>query len=402
MKIITITPEFPPVWGGVGTYSYQLTRELSNNRDIEKIYVVTPNRGITKYAELGDNVEIVHTNPPTKDQVLYYTHFQLEAFNKLCTILEKDKIDIIHFHAHLPDLIAGLLKKNKNIPIVTTVHILNKDNIYTIMDSQGSVRDISENVTLVMSPAILTLENMYFKKRLAYYITVSKWMKKKLATNYSVPDRNIMVTYNGVDYNVFKPRPKQQAMRILQKDQLSWLIEEDKTNVLFLSRLVGRKGIFTFLSVIDKIVKSYDVEFIFAGSGGKGIVELINSHKNTRYLGYVPENIKPYIYNLADIFVLPSFYENFPISVLEAMASETAVVATNVGGIPEMITSGYNGILVPPKDVDSLANALIMLIENDYLRKKMGRNARKTVLRKFTWKKTAELTKEYYEEILEG
>jgi len=397
MKIVSISPEFPPVWGGLGTYAYYLTRELSKRKNIEKIYVITPNRGITRYTELGSNVEIVYTNPPTKDQVLYYSRFQIEAFNKVRAILERDKVDIIHFHTHLPDLLVKLLKKN--IPILTTIHILNKDNIHAIF--QSPVHDTSEKITLAISPFIYALESTYFKMRLVpYYVTVSNWMKKELIANYSVPNSHIAVTYNGVDYNIFKPRSKSQAIEHLQK-KLRTIdnINEDTINVLFFSRLVGRKGIFTLLLAIEKLTKLYDINFLFAGSGGHSIVNLINSCRNTQYLGYIPEDVKPYIYNIADIFILPSFYENFPISVLEAMASQTAVVATNVGGISEIVEHMKNGILIKPKDSGSIVQALSQIIEEYSFRKKISKSGRKTVIKKFTWKKTAEETLQYYKKI---
>ena len=80
----------------------------------------------------------------------------------------------------------------------------------------------------------------------------------------------------------------------------------------------------------------------------------------------------PLVYNIADIFVLPSYYEGLPTVVLEAMASQLPIVASNVGGVPYIINKYKCGILVSPGDVKGLANALIELIENRKLRKEMA------------------------------
>jgi glycosyltransferase involved in cell wall biosynthesis len=97
-----------------------------------------------------------------------------------------------------------------------------------------------------------------------------------------------------------------------------------------------------------------------------------------RFHGARPHDEIPRWLQAADVFLLPSFREGLPISLLEAMACETAVIATSVGGIPEIVRSGENGRLVPPGDADALASALRELLLDASLRVRLGRAARRT------------------------
>ena len=126
------------------------------------------------------------------------------------------------------------------------------------------------------------------------------------------------------------------------------------------------------------------------------------SDKNYRFLGYLPtrEDMVS-AYNLSDVYVAPTLYENLPIRVLEAMSCERAVLATDVCAIPEAITHGVNGYLIPPADSDAISTALIELLSDSSLRRRLGKNARKTVLDRYNWEDIAKKTVTCYEQILE-
>ena len=104
----------------------------------------------------------------------------------------------------------------------------------------------------------------------------------------------------------------------------------------------------------------------------------------------------------SDIFVLPSLYENFPLSLLEAMASECSVVASDVGGIPEVIADGINGILVSPTDQEELAEKIKMLADDKDYARSIAKRGRQTVVEKFSWDQTASDTYSYIEKVRSG
>lgn len=162
--------------------------------------------------------------------------------------------------------------------------------------------------------------------------------------------------------------------------------EQGKPKVLFLGALGKRKGVYDLLDALDKYKKQYG-NGILLNIGGNGEVEKIKTIIRDKHLedvvefkGWVSGDDKIRLLNSADIFILPSYNEGLPISVLEAMGYGIPVIATPVGGIPEVITDGENGFLVSPGDVDGIVNALSSLVKDPSLRKVMGENARRAVL----------------------
>jgi len=403
MKIVLLAPEFLPVWGGVGTYVVELIRNFP--RDVE-VHVMTPFRKGIGGSELSsadydfgemfhDNVH-VHFVSTASDTFWYNAKFQLGVARELKRLVKRETPDLVHSNAaHMPDLLVD--PRGLGVPIVTTIHTTLEGQLASVKDAPLSDLEFSEKMTRLMAPILLALEGHYYRHR-HHFITVSHIGKKTVSREKRIPAERIRVIYNGVDASRFSPSNRKMAEALLPD-----VSDVDAVKVLYLSRLIGKKGIYVLLRAIPRVLKRVDAHFIFAGPGLKPDFEGHGIPRGSySYLGYISEEQKRALHALADVFVLPSFYENFPISILEAMASGTPPVSTPVGGIPEMITPGYNGVLVPQRDAASLADALVRLIESDTLRRKMGRNARDTVLEKFTWRKTADSTLEYYREILEG
>jgi glycosyltransferase involved in cell wall biosynthesis len=155
--------------------------------------------------------------------------------------------------------------------------------------------------------------------------------------------------------------------------------------LLFLGRLGQRKGIHVLLAAMCRLKSSFpQVELLCGGDGDLEAIgaelsklELTNSVK---LLGWVTEEDRNRLLESCEIFVLPSYDEGVPMSILEAMSAGLPIVSTPVGGIPEVVRQGVDGLLVPPGDSNALANALAQLLHEPELRKRMGRNARSRFL----------------------
>ena len=404
MNVLMLAPEFLPIWGGVGTYIVEIARNMPRN---VQIHILTPKRTSFNSQKLlskpsndeqskmfPENV-VIHYIGSANDTFYYNFKFQLNCFRCEPSIVNKYNIDVIHSQSAMPDLFLPLRKLN--IPIITTIHSTIKDQIMAVKSSGTSFfqLEFSEKMTLILGPVLKFLEAWYYNGN-RYYITVSKWMKDRIIQeNKKLTPNRVKVIYNGVDTNAFHPSKRKYAKKYFPE-----LADIDLPKVLYLSRFVELKGIRFLLKAIPQILEKTDVHFIFAGAGKNITLDI--SKENYTFLGYIPHEITPYVYSLSDIFVLPSLYENFPLSVLEAMSSGLAVIATNVGGIPEMITHNENGILIPPRSSKDIARSVVNLVEDDQLRKELGVNARKTVEKKFSWKIAALRTKEYYERVLEN
>lgn len=160
------------------------------------------------------------------------------------------------------------------------------------------------------------------------------------------------------------------------------------TGWIQVSRFSEEKGHLYFVEAAAKLVKSYEnVEFIYVGDGPlRYIIEQkakecgVDSY--SQFLGF-RSDVGELLQTL-DVLVLSSLWEGLPISLLEAQYFGVASVVTNVGGIAEIISNGYNGLLVPPRDADALASAVINLLKNDVIRDKMGQYAKRLFAEKFS------------------
>jgi glycosyltransferase involved in cell wall biosynthesis len=186
------------------------------------------------------------------------------------------------------------------------------------------------------------------------------------------------------------------------------LPQQERRDILFLGYINPAKGIFELLQAVKLLRKlGHDNRVLLVGSeqipgsvdrvrhfiSGEGIKGVELGGEAT------PEEVAGYCRSSA-IFVLPSYSEGLPISMLEAMASGLPVVASRVGGIPEIVTEEENGLLVAPRDVEGLARALIRLLEDPGLCLRMGHNNRKKVRNTFSADHTAEKIVEIYNKIL--
>jgi len=125
-------------------------------------------------------------------------------------------------------------------------------------------------------------------------------------------------------------------------------------------------------------------------------------HDSLIMLGHVSHEKMPHVYSISDVVVLPSLREGTPLVLLEAMACGKPVVATRVGGIPEIVKHGENGLLVRPKDIEGLSKAILTLLEDPDLREEMGKKARRRAVKEFDWDIKADEVIRVYKEVLQG
>jgi 1,2-diacylglycerol 3-alpha-glucosyltransferase len=120
------------------------------------------------------------------------------------------------------------------------------------------------------------------------------------------------------------------------------------------------------------------------------------------FAGSVSDEELPYYYAACDIYATATLWEGFDLPIVEAQSCEKPVVAFNIGPHPEIIENGTTGFIVPPTNVNALAEAIIKLLKDDKLRQEMGENAYKTVKEKFSWDKIAQRTLQVYEEAIDA
>jgi glycosyltransferase involved in cell wall biosynthesis len=182
-------------------------------------------------------------------------------------------------------------------------------------------------------------------------------------------------------------------------------LEKERIRLLYTGRLDQRKGILILLKAFRIIVQKHnDVELLIGGDGPER--QRLESYvinngmtNNVRFLGRAPYEKVPEVFNRSSIFVFPTLYEPFGLVAAEALATELPVIASRIGAIPEIVDESC-GILVPPNDPEALASAIEVLIDDEPLRRSMGKNGRKKVKEKFSWERMAKEVILSYEGIL--
>jgi glycosyltransferase involved in cell wall biosynthesis len=400
-----LAPEFFPVWGGVGSYIVELIKNLP--RDVN-IHVLTLKRDIpgmstnsakdTISSVIGRPIEI-HYLSASRETFFYNLPFQIACFAKIPSLNKKYNFDIIHSHlCHMPDVFLRLFNKIP-VPSVLTLHgtiQMLRDHALIARSFFGRLES-GEDSMLRFYPVIRLLQQKYVK-HVSRFIAVSNATKKLAMEHLRVKEEQINVVYNGVDTNIFSP-PTTTAKDVETK--------YSRPTVLYVGRMVSKKGIHTLINAMPEVLRVFpETRFLFVGGGNIPLYKAITRKmgilkKNFSFVGHVGYLDRPNIIREATVFVNPSFFENCSLSILEAMSCGNAVVASNVGGNPEIIKTGKNGLLVPPLDHARLAGSIISLLRDENLCRKLGSEARLTVERSFSSTTFADQTYRVYKQTLE-
>ncbi|MBI4722301.1 MAG: glycosyltransferase family 4 protein [Candidatus Stahlbacteria bacterium] len=293
--------------------------------------------------------------------------------------------DILHINTAVVEdgqtiIIAGRLARVKNL--INTFHT-GQFIPYTIKGVR--IRLIDSFRKIVVRKVISFIKAI---------IAVSFSTAYEINQKYGVPKEKFKIIYNGIEVSKFNLGYDKQSFR----NKVG--LDENGFLVTCVSNLHLHKGLNYLLAAIPDVLKEFsDVHFLFVGDGEQRVKLLEQSRslgidKNVVFIG--KSNNVPSILGASDIFVLPSLWEGFPLVILEAMAAGLPIVATRVGGIPEMITSGEEGFLVDPCNSNALFSAIKKILNDSELAKKMGIQA-KLRARNFSVNHMVEKTCELYE-----
>lgn len=396
MKVCFLAPELLPNRGGVGSYSIGLIRELSRRVDV---VVVSPRRfeGTETYG--ADEIEAYFDHKvqarvisESRDAFVYNARFQVALLRQFPALERAERFDLVHAqHAHMPDLLSGAL--NHEPPTVRTVHSTIAGQLEGIRMAirQGGGLDTGDQWQVALAPLLAFSERSVLGRRRDQYIAVSGWTREQLL-ELGIATGRIRVAHCGVDPAVFRPD-------LREPDLLTG--PGARHVVLFPSRLTLIRGAAVLAQAIPTILAAVpDTVFVITGrkmDDFERILPLPAAFQDrVRFLGHQPYDRLPVIYASSDVVVVPTFYDNFPIRVLEALSSGVPVVASPVGGIPEVVIHEQTGLLSPTGSAPALAEGVIRLLRDRDLRDRLGRQGRALVTDQFTWHHAAEHTLEAY------
>jgi len=345
MKIGHFSETYVPTPDGVATYIHTLKNSMKKYE--QDIYVFTAAPSQEK------NVFSAKSIP-----LNFYQQYRTPIF-PFFSILKKmkeTKFDLVHIYTpFMMGSIGYMLGRKFGLPVIATFHT-------DFINMQHSVKLPFKNFLFKLAWKY----NLWLYKKCDLVITPTKIIEDKLKKEGI---KNTKVVWHGIDpTNIRNANPEYAK----QKLKLS-----DEKIVLFVGRLTKDKGIYTLLSIAEKL-KSHNMIIIFAGTGPEeaNLKEKAKKFDNVKVLGYVEEELKNSLYKLAFVFVLPSKAETFGYVLFEGMEADTPVIGAASGGILELIKDGENGFLIPFDDSKKLLEKILLLKENPELYKNIVSNGK--------------------------
>ena len=399
MKVCLLTPEFLPTWGGIGTYTYYLARELQDKVDV---HVVT-SEAVPELSDLQglDRVHL-HRLPRTAADSTgaRYLRFQLAVARHLARLSREYGFDIVHGnHAQMSDLLVPR-KRGHGTP-VTTVHTTLSTQLNGTLGGLGSARPQGVERNVLRHRRLLrAIERRYLRRR-ASLIFVSGYVRDHTLETYRVRPLHGRVIWNAVDTHMF--RPNGAALRQGRRER--WADPRDPGfTLLYAGRLLLQKGLGTLLEAL--ILLPPRVRLVLAGPGDPQpwrdfAASLGVAPSRLTFLGPVAFEAMPALYHRADALILPSFTESCPMTALEAMASGTPLIASKVGGVPEIVRDGETGWLFPAGHAHSLALRIRQVMEGGQAVQATKARARSWVESNATLDRMARETLRFYSRILD-
>ena len=381
VKALVLTREYPPnVYGGAGVVVDQLTRALSRRMSVEVRCFGEPGpappgiavKGYAPWERVGRGAD----GPRFA--------LALETLS-VGLAMARDPVDaqVAHAHTWYASMAALLIRTLYGIPLVVTLHSLEPLRPWK-EDQLGPGYLISSGVE---RHAVESADRV---------IAVSEAMRADVLRHFSIDSGRVVVVHNGIDPDVFARTERRGVLEGLG-------IREPY--VLFVGRISEQKGLFDLVEAASALPPTLTVVLCAATPDTPAIEDrLRRALAGNPAIRWIPEMLPVpdvvELYSHAALFVCPSVYEPFGLINLEAMACETPVVASAVGGIVEVVEDGRTGLLVPPGRPAELAAAIRTLLDDPSRARAMGVAGRRRVEERFTWERVAERTERVYVEAI--
>jgi starch synthase len=380
LKVCFVTREYPPhVYGGAGVHIKNLARELAQVMDVAVRCFgdqdVTEGRLCVKGYQAWDRM--AEGAEPRFNSTLGTFATDLSIVRDLIDA------DLVHCHTWYASLAGFMAQVLYDVSLVVTVHSLEPLRPWKEEQLGRSYRLTAwaERVALEAADRV---------------IAVSTQSKGEILAHFNIPPERVVVIHNGIDLKTWKPSQATATRQL-------YGIEGDY--ILFVGRVSRQKGMVHLLEAMKHVGPG--VRLVCCASAAdtpeveQEIAAKVRETPRCLWINkFLREEQYVELYSNCSVFACPSVYEPFGIINLEAMACARPVVASAVGGIPEVVVPGKTGLLVPPADPGALAEALNRVLRDRALARQMGLAGRSRVEEHFSWTSIAARTRQLYEELL--
>lgn len=396
MKICIVSSGWVPIvpgkgvlyGGGIESQVYGVAKALTKLCDeVHLITIVSEVSAVAKISEgvLYHKIVLPFKNPPSESTLKLGYCDLLFAYESRVKHNELD-VDLVHCNTKFPAVAALLNRSNK--PIVFTAH-----NWKLWEGFKPEWKSPFARFAYVLDTRL----ERYIATRSDRVLALSRAMKRGIVESTGISTESVDVVPNAVDAGLFSPEDVERT-----------------SSILYVGRITAEKGIDILVRAMPLIIKEiHDVQLIIVGPRKYGLerggfaekiqqlIKRLNIEERVIFAGTVAISELIKIYSQATVLCLPAVWqEPFGLVLIEAMACETPVVGTCVGGIPEVISESQAGLLARPRDVRELAQAIVQILADSKLARRLGRNGRRAVLEKYTFDRVAQQVYPIYADIL--
>ena len=364
-----------PTYGGSGIVGSELGKELAERgHTVHFIASSLP----TRLTQLSDRVRF-HEVEMMSYPLFEHQPYTLALATKMATVAENEKLDLLHVHYAIPHSISAILareslKPNRYLPVITTLHgtditLVGADRSYLPITRYGIVQ--SDGVT-----------------------AISQYLKDETGKTFGFDD--ITVIPNFVCPSEYQRHPVEKLRKTLAP--------EGEPLLVHVSNFRPVKRPVDCVEILARVAKQgIKTRLVMVGDGSERTnaehrAHCLGVHDKCSFVGKQPR-IVDYL-SASDVLLLPSEQESFGLAALEAMACEVPVVASRVGGVPEVVTDGETGFLSAVGDVDKMADDAGRLLADPELRSNIGRRARESAVSRYHTNKVIPEYIKFYEQVL--
>ena len=390
MKIVFFTRSMPAHGaGGIEDHTLLLARGIDKKG--HKVTIITAEHPKKTYEQIG-NVRIYYlknTSPKKYSKLLWK-----EGIKKFDELHKKEKFDIVHSQsAGAYYFLKKKLHKKYNIPVVISLQGTHRDEIKTQFHT--SLFSLLKLLFYYLYNYPVMILN--FIRRADAIIATSNEQRKIIKDIYFVDEKKIYTVFNAIETKLFFPK-------INRKIRKQYNIKKEKL-ILSVARLEKEKGVQNIIKALPEILNKSNAKLLIVGDGGykkqlEKLVHKLNLRDSVIFTGLVPADKLPGFFNACDVFVNSTIRQNgYDLTILEAMSCKKPVVVSNIGSVPTAV-SKKEGLLVPPGDTGALAKAMIKILNNNSLAKKLAKNSRKKILKYFSSDQMVSKTIDIYKSVM--
>ena len=365
-----------PTYGGSGIVGSELGKELAERgHTVHFISSALP----TRLTELNERVRF-HEVEMMSYPLFEHQPYTLALATKMATVADTENLDLLHVHYAIPHSISAILaresiKSHRRLPVITTLH--------------------GTDITLVGADRSYLPITKYALEQSDGVTAISNYLKEATIEHFAF-DR-IEVIPNFVSPDEYKPK--------IDCDLREYLTPDGSLVLVHVSNFRPVKRPVDCVEIFARVLKKTKARLVMVGDGS----ERTNCIHRARCLGvadqcvFVGKQARIVDYLCAsDILLLPSEQESFGLAALEAMACELPIIASRVGGLPQLVDDGETGFLSPVGDVDKMADDTVRLLTDKKLRRQMGRRARESAISRYSTDKIIPQYIEFYERIIQS